>query len=103
MASGEPRSGDLAPHVGNGTVFFAFVDDSEYGGPQGWFGYWDLEPDGPPTCLERAELQPTAEAAVAWGRARSNRVLIRDPLGPHGDVYLWAGTGPRPPGVDFDF
>lgn len=99
MQPGEVLSDDPCGSVGKGTVFFAYVDDSEFGGPKGWSGYWDLEPDGPPTCLERADLQPTAEAAMAWGRARAGRVLIRDPRSPAGDVYLWAGTGPRPANV----
>lgn len=103
MPSSEDFRDDLGDLRGKGTVFFAFSDDRENGGGRGWWGHWDLAPDGPPTRLERADLQPIAEAAVAWGRARSRRVLIRDPLGPHGDVYLWAGTGPRPAGIDYDF
>lgn len=104
MQGDEEPSDDLVDLLGQGTVFLSYFDDRVHGGPHGWFGYWDLAPDGPPTCLEQADLQPTAEAAVKWGRARSKRVLIRmDPLGPHGHSYLWAGTAPRPADIHDDF
>jgi hypothetical protein len=69
--------------LGHGTVFIA-GDDGRYG------GYWDLEPDGPPTMLEQMPEFITASDAVRWGRARADRVLIR----PRSDParYHWAGA-----------
>lgn len=72
---------------GKGTVWLAFDDD--------WYwGYWDLEPDGPPTLLERYPSSPHVSDALAWGRARTPVVLIRPEHDP--GQYYWAGTGPRP-------
>jgi len=50
---------------------------------------WQDE-DGPAT-LEDIELDG-AEAAIAWGRERSETVLIR--LGNRGDTYFSAGVAP---------
>jgi hypothetical protein len=44
-------------------------------------------------AIEDAEVHG-AEAAIAWGRARSSIVFIR--LGHRGDTYFWAGEGPEP-------
>jgi len=69
---------------GRGVVFLAWDDE-------GYWGYWDLEPDGPPTALE--EYPPSASAAevVSWGRERAPRVLIRPESDP--SRYYWAGAG----------
>ena len=75
---------------GRGTVYLAFDVD---GGSPHWTGYWELEPDGPPTPLEEGPGWTSPNDAVEWGRARSARVLIRldDSSG-----YLWAGKGEPP-------
>jgi cytidine deaminase len=80
--------------IGKGTVWLAPIEDSER---DGWAGYWDLDPDGPPTPLEKAPGCATAQEAVAWGRARTPRIFIR--LQPKGE-YWWAGVGPPPAHAD---
>jgi hypothetical protein len=79
--------------IGSGTVFSAWHPDEER-----YLGYWDSSSDGTPgTTLQ--ELIPTRSLreAVAWGRHRTPRVLIR----PESDFgsYYWAGAG-EPLGAD---
>jgi hypothetical protein len=50
---------------GRGTVWLSADEDG------GWFGYWDLEPDGPPEPLEQGPGWQSAQDAVAWGRSRA--------------------------------
>jgi len=75
--------------TGRGTVFLAFDPDSGL-----YSGYWDLEPDGPPTPLEECPASSSAREVIDWGRARTPRVLIR-PRDDHGR-YFWAGIGEPP-------
>jgi hypothetical protein len=55
---------------GQGTVFIAWDEDR-------YIGYWDALPDGPPQALEQMPEYETTADAIAWGRARTPRVLIR--------------------------
>ena len=79
--------------VKRGTVWIAW-DEGRY------VGYWDLEPDGPPTQLEQMPESMSAPEALAWGRARAERVMIRPQPDP--GRYYWAGLGP-PPGQTLIF
>lgn len=78
-------------YTGKGTVYLAF-DDERY------HGYWELEPDGPPTPLELFPGSPSLSDALEWGRARTPRVLVRPEWDPA--TYYWAGVGDRPDGWD---
>jgi hypothetical protein len=72
---------------GKGTVWLAFDEsDGRYR------GYWDLQPDGPPTPLEECPGGASALQVVLWGRARAPRVLIRPKQDQ--DRYYWAGEQP---------
>ena len=71
-------------------MYLAF--DGEPGRPH-YSGYWDLEPDGPPTALEEAPPSNSARTAVEWGRARTRRVFIRPD---DWSGYFWAGVGDPP-------
>ena len=75
-------------------MYLAFDGEPEHAD---CFGYWDLEPDGPPTPLEEAPPSSSPRTAVEWGRARTPRVFIRFDGG-----YLWAGVGdpPKDPSVE---
>ena len=62
-----------------------------------WDGWPDAAADG---LIEELSYGLTVEAAVEWGRQRSDRVLIRNddpsfklPTG----RYFWGGLGPCPP------
>lgn len=86
-------SGTSVPPPGErrGTVFL--VEEDGANGP-GWYGYWEQSPDGEPRCLEDAGYHPTLASALAWGRARSEQVLVRfEGTG----EYRWAGTSEAPP------
>jgi hypothetical protein len=58
---------------------------------------WQAEEEPMYLCLEDVELDG-AEAAIEWGRARSDKVWIR--LGHRGDTYFSAGTTQQPDDVD---
>jgi hypothetical protein len=77
------RSGDSK----RGTVYIAWDDGRHW-------GYWDLQPDGPPTNLEQMPEFASASEALLWGRARADRIVIRPKSDP-GRQY-WAGLGPPP-------
>jgi cytidine deaminase len=87
----------LAGQVGRGTVF---VHPDVAGGQQVWTGYWGAdEPGGGPgagrpagAIIEEGPIWPDATAGVAWGRARTSRVVVVDG---QGGTY-WAGGGARP-------
>jgi hypothetical protein len=76
---------DPAPerYSGKGVVYLSF-DEGQYS------GYWDLEPDGPPTPLEECPRSTSAREVVSWGRQRTPRVLIRPEADP--GQYYWAGA-----------
>lgn len=78
-----------------GTVFIAPVapvpaDGSMIDPAAGRF-WASWQEEGEPASLEDVELVG-AEAAIAWGRERSETVLIR--LGNRGDTYFSAGLAP---------
>ena len=76
-----------------GTVWIAW--DEGFAGDEGcYWGYWDLEPDGPVRALEQMPDQRVAKEAIAWGRARAHRVHIQPESDPH--RYYWAGDGEPP-------
>jgi hypothetical protein len=83
--------------LGTGTVFIAWdphAEDPHYS------AYWDSFPDHEPSMpLEDGPRTTSVEEAVAWGRQRTPRVLIRPELDPH--EYYWAGAD-EPSGVDAD-
>jgi cytidine deaminase len=85
----------LAEYVGRGTVF---VHAELVGGQQLWTGYWERasgtgrEPTG---IIEEAPTWPDLSAAVAWGRARTPRVVVVEPDG----TLKWAGAGDPPPEI----
>ena len=76
IGSGPPR----------GTVYLAWDPDDRF-----YWGYWDQAPDGPPSHLEQCPPSPDLSRVLAWGRERSQRVLIR-PASDHARYY-WAGLG----------
>ncbi|HEU5107622.1 MAG TPA: cytidine deaminase [Micromonosporaceae bacterium] len=82
---------------GHGTVF---VHADLAGGVQVWTGYWERSeatdgPGGETGILEEAPTWPDAADAVAWGRARTPRIVVIEPDG----AALWAGEGQAPPGL----
>jgi hypothetical protein len=78
---------------GSGTVFIAWLEGDLY-----YSGYWDSFPEeDPPTALEQMPETPSIVEAVAWGRGRTPRVLIRPESDP--EEYYWAGLG-QPRGDD---
>jgi hypothetical protein len=82
-----------------GTVFLVEEDVDEDGtgrsGERLWAGHWDASPDGR-GLVEQMGSVATLDEALAWGRARAPRVLIRYH---RAGAYLWAGDGPAPPGL----
>jgi cytidine deaminase len=82
----QPVPARLAGQVGLGTVF---VHPDVAGGQQVWTGYWGAD-DG--AIIEEGPVWPAAGEAVAWGRARTPRVVVVDG---QGGTY-WAGAGARP-------
>jgi hypothetical protein len=84
-------------YLGTGTVFIAWDPDAE---DAHYWGYWDSLPEGEPSRpLEAAPRTTSLAEAVAWGRQRAPRVLIRPEHDP-GENY-WAGAG-EPTGSDAD-
>jgi hypothetical protein len=80
---------DPARYTGTGVVFLAFIDGK-------YSGYWELEPDGPPTPLEPFPDSPSLADALGWARERTSKVLVRPMQDP--DRYYWAGVGEPPNG-----
>jgi len=95
---GVPAS--LALQVGTGTVF---VHPDVAGGRQIWTAYWErssgVDPTEPTGILEEGPSWERVEDAVAWGRARTPRVLVVDASG----ATTWAGNGARPAGIEKDW
>jgi cytidine deaminase len=85
--------GALSNRVGSGT---AFLHPDVAGGQQVWTGYWSAgrpgDPEGSASVIEEGPVWPDAGSAVAWGRARTPRVVVIDG---EGHTY-WAGAGARP-------
>ena len=92
----------LALHAGTGTVF---VHPDVAGGQQVWTAYWERssgfgsDPAEPTGILEEAPSWERPEEAVAWGRARTPRVVVVDASG----ATAWAGVGGRPAGIERDW
>ena len=92
----------LALYTGTGTVF---VHPDVAAGQQVWTGYWERSAgfgavEGEPTgILEEAPTWSAPADAVAWGRARTPRVVVVDASG----ATTWAGSGDRPTGIDRDW
>jgi cytidine deaminase len=79
---------------GRGTVF---VHPDVVGGQRVWTAYWERSSgeDGAVSgggILEEGPMWTDSAGGVAWGRARSPRVVVVDA---DGDLS-WAGTGPAP-------
>jgi cytidine deaminase len=81
----------LLEFVGHGTVF---VHRDVAGGQPVWTGYWERasHADEASGILEEAPTWPEAAAAVAWGRARTSRVVVVEADG----MVSWAGVGDPP-------
>jgi cytidine deaminase len=89
-ASGLPPR--LREYAGRGTVF---VHPDVVGGERVWTGYWERStgaPDERAGILEEAPTWRLPEDAVAWGRARTPRVVVVDADG----KTSWAGEGEPP-------
>lgn len=86
---------DLVRWQGYGTVF---VHPDLAGGQRIWTGYWERSstPEEPAGILEEAPNWPAVAEGVAWGRARTPRVVIVEADG----STAWAGEGDPPSGVD---
>jgi cytidine deaminase len=85
----------LASWRGRGTVF---VHPDVSGGQQVWTGYWERSEggtDGETGILEEAPAWADIDAALAWARARTPRVVVVDAEG----AMSWAGEGPPPPEI----
>jgi cytidine deaminase len=84
----------LLEYVGHGTVF---VHRDVSGGRPVWTGYWERAAgaDQPSGILDEAPTWPEVGPAVAWGRARTSRVVVVEADG----SMSWAGTGDPPPGM----
>ena len=83
--------GRLMEFRGRGTVF---VHPDVAGGQRVWTGYWERSTgtDEPPGILDEAPTWPGPAEAIAWGRARTPRVVVVDADG----ATWWAGTGQGP-------
>ncbi len=79
-----------------GTVF---VHPDSVGGERVWTAYWERsagfsdDSSAARGILEEGPLWPDSADAVAWGRARTPRVIVVDA---DGELY-WAGTTDAPP------
>ncbi|HEY1488069.1 MAG TPA: cytidine deaminase [Micromonosporaceae bacterium] len=85
-----------APHLhdmlGRGTVF---VHPDSVGGARVWTAYWDGSTGvghGRSAILDEAPTRPNAGDMIAWGLARTRRVIVVDAEG----EMFWAGEGPAP-------
>jgi hypothetical protein len=79
--------GDPTQYVGRGTVYMAWDHDH-------YEGYWELQPSGPGRNLEQMPAIRSTAEALAWARARTNRIVIR-PRSDPGRSY-WAGGADHP-------
>jgi cytidine deaminase len=85
----------LRGYVGRGAVF---VHADSVSGQRVWTGYWERSAgadDEPAGILEEAPSWPDVADALAWGRARTERIVVVDVDG----ATYWAGTGEPPPGL----
>jgi cytidine deaminase len=85
----------LLEYRGRGTVF---VHPDTAGGRRVWTGYWERSTgatDLPRGILDEAPTWASTMEAVAWGRARTPRVVVVDADG----TAFWAGVGEAPSGM----
>lgn len=92
----EPAATPVPPRLaawrGRGTVF---IHPDVAAGEQVWTGYWERSAgatDGRTGILEEAPTWTDVADAIAWGRARTSRVVVVDATG----ALSWAGIGPPP-------
>jgi cytidine deaminase len=90
-AAGASIPSALLEYVGHGAVF---VHRDVVDGQPMWTGYWEraAHADEPSGILQEAPNWPEASAAVAWGRARTSRVIVVEADG----TLSWAGVGDPP-------
>jgi cytidine deaminase len=81
----------LLEFVGHGAVF---VHRDVAGGQPVWTAYWEraAHADEPSGILQEAPTWADAATAVAWGRARTSRVIVVEADG----MMSWAGVGAPP-------
>ena len=82
----------LLEYKGRGTVF---VHPDVADGRRVWTGYWERSEGAQGEdrgILEEAPTWPGSAEAIAWGRARTSRVVV---VGTDGVTY-WAGEGDPP-------
>jgi cytidine deaminase len=81
----------LLEYVGHGAVF---VHRDVAGGQPVWTAYWEraAHADEPSGILQEAPTWTDAASAVAWGRARTSRVIVVEADG----TVSWAGVGNPP-------
>jgi cytidine deaminase len=85
----------LREYEGRGTVF---VHPDMVGGDRVWTGYWERSTgagDEPAGILEEAGNWTDPAEVVAWGRARTPRVVV---VAADGATY-WAGLADPPPEI----
>jgi len=79
--------------LGRGTVF---VHTDTRSGTQVWTAYWERSSGSPDDdqrgILEEGPVWPRSDSAIAWGLARTPRVVVVDADG----GLTWAGTGAVP-------
>ena len=63
----------MASDARSGIVFIAWIDNEDESGY--YSGYWDGAPDA--GFLEQMPETPSIDVAVAWGRVRADRVVVR--------------------------
>jgi cytidine deaminase len=100
LPSRPTATAEPAPHlrdmIGRGTVF---VHPDNVGGTRKWTGYWDGATGaeagselGQRSILDEAPSRAAAADVIAWGLARTRRVIVVDAEG----ELFWAGEGPPP-------
>jgi cytidine deaminase len=89
--AGDAVPSRLLEYVGHGAVF---VHRDVAGGQPVWTGYWEraAHADEASGILQEAPTWPDAASAVAWGRARTSRVVVVEADG----TLSWAGVGDPP-------
>jgi cytidine deaminase len=94
--AGTSTVAEPAPHlrdmIGRGTVF---VHPDTVGGTRVWTAYWDGSSgtgQGRAAILDEAPSRADATEVIAWGLARTRRVIVIDAEG----EMFWAGEGPAP-------
>jgi cytidine deaminase len=99
LGPSEPSTTWVAPRLrewqGRGSVF---VHPDVVAGQQVWTAYWERASgsgEEPAGILEEGPIWTDAADGVAWGRARTSRVVVVDAEG----ELSWAGIGPAPDSV----